>query len=161
MRVIAAVLVGVMQILTGAPEIIVLTWVLLAVMGLAEAFRRGAALGRILLRFSFVALLISGLAAAQLLPFLDLLAHSHRDSGFSTSAWSMPATGWVNFLVPLFRCHPGSHGVFVQNDQYLDAVVLPRRCYCGAGALRSLAKPRAACLDVGGLERPVPCARAR
>jgi len=120
-RVIAAALVGAMQMLTGAPEVIVLTWVLLAALGLVGAFRRGAALGRVLLRFSFVVLLICGLAAAQLLPFFDLLAHSHRDAGFATSAWSMPATGWANFLVPLFHCHPGSHGVFVQAGQYWTA----------------------------------------
>ena len=117
-RVLVAALVAAMQMLTGAPEIIVLTWGVLAVLGLAEAFRRGAALGRVLLRFSSVVLLVGGLAAAQLLPFLDLLAHSQRDSGFSTSAWAMPITGWANFLVPLFRCHTGPHGVFVQHDQY-------------------------------------------
>jgi hypothetical protein len=33
----------------------------------------------------------------------------------------MPATGLANFLVPLFRCHPASHGVFVQSGQYWTA----------------------------------------
>jgi hypothetical protein len=69
-------------------------------------------------RLASVIALVTGLAAAQLLPFADLLAHSQRGDRFGDSAWSMPAWGWANFLVPLFRCYPSSQGVFFQYDQF-------------------------------------------
>jgi hypothetical protein len=53
----------------------------------------------------------------QLLPFLELLAHSQRDTGFGSSEWSMPVWGWANFLVPLFRTHPTAQGLFLQAEQ--------------------------------------------
>jgi hypothetical protein len=61
--------------------------------------------------------LVFGLAAAQLLPFLDLLAHSQRDCNFSDSVWSMPIWGWANFLVPLFRAIRTNIGLYQQPDQ--------------------------------------------
>jgi hypothetical protein len=65
-------------------------------------------------------LLVTLICAAQLLPFLELLAHSQRDRGFSSSShnWAMPFWGWANFLVPLFRTTPSAQGVFFQNGQY-------------------------------------------
>ena len=64
-------------------------------------------------------ILVALICAAQLLPFLELLAHSQRDSGYgSTHDWSMPFWGWANFLVPLFRTSPTAQGVFLQNGQY-------------------------------------------
>jgi len=84
-------------------------------------FLRGYVMrGRLFRRFITVILLVAGLAAAQLLPFLELLAHSQRDPGFSQSSWSMPGTGWANFLVPLFHCFSSAanQGVFFQYDQW-------------------------------------------
>ena len=37
----------------------------------------------------------SGLTAAQMFPFLELLRLSHRDASFATGAWAMPAWGWA------------------------------------------------------------------
>ena len=58
--------------------------------------------------------------AVQLLPFLELLAHSQRDRDYSSAShdWSMPYWGWANFLVPLFRTTPTAQGVFFQIGQY-------------------------------------------
>src|SRR5438093_1480254 len=62
-----------------------------------------------------------GLSAAQLLPFLDLLAHSQRSthyaSGAVASLEAMPLMGWANYLVPLFHCMRNAQGVFVQASQ--------------------------------------------
>ncbi len=74
--------------------------------------------GRIAARFVLLCLLVAGLTAAQMLPFLDLLQDSQRDAAFADASWSMPLWGWANFLVPLFRCFPSYHGVFAQFGQY-------------------------------------------
>jgi hypothetical protein len=73
-----------------------------------------------LIRLVGLALLVALICAAQLLPFLQLLAHSQRDSGYAAAShdWAMPFWGWANFLVPLFRTSPNDQGVFLQNTQY-------------------------------------------
>lgn len=121
-RVLTAAMVGTMQMLSGAPEVILFTWVFLGALWLGEfaqghlAFRgpRVARFGRL----AAVVLLISGLSAAQLLPFLDLLAHSQRDAAYNSSQWPMPPWGWANFFVPLFRALPTPAGVYAQPAQY-------------------------------------------
>ena len=60
----------------------------------------------------------AGLTAAQLLPFLELLRLSHRDTSFATGAWAMPAWGWANFLVPAFRMLRSGSGLLYQPDQF-------------------------------------------
>jgi hypothetical protein len=122
---ILAALAGACQMLTGGPEIILFTWLIVAVLCLhnlmavrtADQFStppRRTIIGRLLL----IVVLVSGLSAAQLLPFLDLLKHSQREAGYSDASWSMPLWGWANFVVPLFRCFPSHQGVFAQPDQY-------------------------------------------
>ncbi len=113
-----AALAGGMQMLTGSPEIIFLTWCLLGLLWLTEFVRGETSRLSVLWRTLGVGLLVGGLAAAQLLPFLDLLRHSSRDVNFSDLGWAMPLTGPANFLVPLLRCFPSGHGVYPQADQY-------------------------------------------
>ncbi len=117
-RIALAALVGAMQMLTGAPEIIFFTWCAMGTLWLAQladgTVRQREFLGRIVC----VLLLVTGLAAAQLLPFLDLLAHSQRDVSFGDSGWAMPGTGLANYLVPLFRTQPSHVGFYSQLDQY-------------------------------------------
>jgi Bacterial membrane protein YfhO len=117
--VVWAVLAGAMQMLAGGPEPILFTWLILFVLACGDWLSRAVAGGRILLRFGLLGLLVTLVCAVQLLPFLQLLAHSQRDSGFTSAShdWSMPPWGWANFLVPLFRTSP-SQGVFFQNGQY-------------------------------------------
>src|SRR5438445_1758496 len=76
-RVIVAALAGAMQMLSGAPEIIFLTWAFAGVWWLAGLISAANSRASIFARFVVVLLLVTTLAAAQLLPFLDLLAHSH------------------------------------------------------------------------------------
>lgn len=120
-RVVVAALAGAMQMLAGAPEVILLTWTLLAVLCVGDSLpitagRRRMAWRRVG-RFAVVVLLVTGLAAAQLLPVLDLVAHSQRDSSYSDAGWSMPGTGWANLLVPLFRTFRSAHGIYAQHGQ--------------------------------------------
>jgi len=71
-------------------------------------------------RFVGMGVLVALICAVQLLPFLELLAHSQRGRDYiaSTHDWCMPFWGWANFLVPLFRMSPTAQGVFLQNGQY-------------------------------------------
>jgi hypothetical protein len=115
-----ATLAGAMQMLAGGPETIAATWLLLLVLACGDWFREGCLRRRLVSRFLAVGVLVALICAVQLLPFLELLAHSQRDSGYSASThdWSMPFWGWANFLVPLFRTSPTAQGLFMQNGQY-------------------------------------------
>jgi hypothetical protein len=118
--VVWAALAGAMQMLAAGPEAILLTWVILIALACGDWVRREGPRSRIPLRLFALALLITVVCAAQLLPFLELLAHSQRDRGYSSAShdWSMPFWGWANFLVPLFQTTPSAQGVFFQIGQY-------------------------------------------
>ena len=114
----AAVFLAAMQMLAGAPEIILFTWAILFALFITEMIRSNQWRGLFIRRFLLIALFIAGLTAIQLLPFLDLLAHSQRNTNYGQSSWSMPGTGWANFLVPIFHCFSANQGVFFQYDQW-------------------------------------------
>lgn len=109
-----AAVVGAGQMLTGAPEICLFTWAFAAATCLIpqETPWRTRCF-----RFTLTAGLVAALAAAQLLPFLDLTLNSQRDRNFASDAWSMPLWGWANLLVPLFHCSPSIVGVYSQDAQ--------------------------------------------
>ena len=111
-------LAGAMQMLAGAPEIIIETWFCIGGVWLVQLLMREIPPTRMLVRAVCAGMLVAALSAAQLLPFLDLLAHSQRDTTFGDSLWAMPASGWANYLVPLFHLRPAGRGVYVQHDQY-------------------------------------------
>jgi len=116
-KIILAGLVGAMQMLAGGPEIILLTWLLLLALWIQQFIRGESARGPMCWRFPLVVMLVAALAAAQLLPFLDLSAHSQRGVGYADTRWSMPGWGWANFLVPMAFGRTETEGVFFQYDQ--------------------------------------------
>ena len=118
-----AVAAATLQMLSGGPETILLTWVLLSCLVIGDVCGGGEKTlvrRQMVIRFFGMIGLVGLLCAAQLLPFLELLKHSQRDTGYGASAhdWAMPIWGWANFLVPLFRTNPTPQGVFLQNGQY-------------------------------------------
>jgi hypothetical protein len=123
-KIIWAAVAGAMQMLAGAPEIIALTWMLLGTLWLGQVFARKVPPGMALARTAGSVALMLMLSAAQLLPFLQLLQHSHRDVSQS-GLWSMPAWGWMNFVVPLFHCEKSLLGVFFQKDQQWTSSYYP------------------------------------
>ena len=114
--IILAALASALQMFSGVPEILLRTWLFLAALLLHDVLRNPAR-KKFLGRFALIVLLVTGLTAVQLLPFWDLLQHSHRDRHFSNSKWSMPGWGWGNFLVPLFHYFQTPQGTFFQWDQ--------------------------------------------
>ena len=129
--IVGAAVVSALQLLSGVPEIVLLTWMLLGALWLVELARANGARGAMAGRFALVVLLAAGLTAAQLLPFLDLLEHSQRERGFAaTTKWAMPGWGWANLLVPLFHCFETYQGPFFQHGQ-----AFMTSYYLGAGIL--------------------------
>ncbi|PYI84975.1 MAG: hypothetical protein DME26_12145 [Verrucomicrobia bacterium] len=116
-RIVPAALVAALQILSGVPEMVVFTWIVLAGLWALHFVRAKETRWAISRRLIVIIVLIAGLTAAQILPFLALLAHSQRDRGFADIRWPMPGWGWANFLVPLFHCFETPQGVFFQYDQ--------------------------------------------
>jgi hypothetical protein len=116
-RMVVAAIGAAMQILTGVPEIVLFTWLVLGALCCGALFRGEDPRSKVARRVSVVVLLAAGLCAAQLLPFFDLLAHSQRDRSFSNTRWPMPGWGWANILVPLFHCFESFQGPFFQFGQ--------------------------------------------
>jgi len=115
---------GAMQMLSGAPELILLTWLLFAV-GLAAEFGLNRELVQPAGRFAAVVALVAGLSAIQLLPFFRLLAMSQRTASAGSVFWSLPPMGWLNFVTPLAGSFQTPQGVFVQIGQsFLPSVYL-------------------------------------
>jgi hypothetical protein len=132
-KIVLAAMVGALQMLAGGPETIFLTWVLLLAMWIQQLVMGGgdaatttdapqrvptnSARGAVFRRFPFIVLLVIALTVIQLLPFLNLAAHSERHGDYADFRWSMPAWGWVNFLVPMAFGGLANSGVFFQYDQ--------------------------------------------
>lgn len=124
-KLVLAGIVAAVQMLAGAPEIILLTWLMLALLAAVLLVEPGFDRLALVRRFGLIIAIVAGLASAQLLPFLDLLRHSQRDEHFYESAWAMPPTGWANLFVPLFRCFTTSQGVYFQWGQYWTTSYYP------------------------------------
>jgi hypothetical protein len=111
-----AAIAGALQMLAGGPEIIFFTWSILLVLWIQQLACNEFPL-RAFWRFPAVVALVALMAAAQLLPFLDLAAHSQRQGGYADLRWSMPGHGWANLLVPMAFGAVRGEGIFFQNGQ--------------------------------------------
>jgi hypothetical protein len=113
-RIWIAGLVGALQMLAATPEFILFTWFLLCGIWLIND-RSWKTFGRL----GAVVAIVTGLVAAQLLPFFDLLSQSRRNVLFDPGLWAMPRWGWANFFVPLFHTRPVPQGVYFPAEQPL------------------------------------------
>lgn len=126
-----AALVGALQMLSGIPEIILITWSIAGLLFFADLFFRPENRVKSTLLMGALLGLVTALAAVQLFPFLQLLLHSQRSPDYGEGHWPMPLLGVLNFVVPLFRCTPGTvGGVFSQYDQQFTSSY-----YAGIGVL--------------------------
>jgi hypothetical protein len=122
---VGASLVSGLQMLSGAPEVILFTWFITGALWLCDAARAPGSVVPLLKRLLCVIGLTAGLAAAQLVPFFDLLQMAHRETSFGTAKWQLPLWGWANFLVPLYNAFQAPSGQFYQYDQgFLSSVFL-------------------------------------
>jgi len=124
-RIISAAAVAALQMLSGAPEIILMTWLMLGTLWLIQMIRGLVALKRSVLRLGAVAAAVMGLCAIQILPFLELLAQSDRQADGGTGAWSLPVWGLANLFVPLFRCSRSIIGPYFQIEQQWTTSIYP------------------------------------
>lgn len=128
--IVLAALAGAMQMLAGGPEIILFTWVFLLALWIQQ-FALGESPRRHMpWRFGVIVALVTALALIQLLPFLDLVAHSQRIAGYTDTRWSLPLRGWANLLVPMVFGSTWNMGVFYQYGQEWTSSY-----YLGIGAL--------------------------
>jgi hypothetical protein len=151
-KIILASILGAMQMLAGGPETIFLTWLIVSALWLQQFVKGAPASGpagtasgcqcavleagapplrvTMLWRFPLVIALVVVLSAAQLLPFLDLVAHAQRATGYTDLRWSMPGFGLANFLVPMAFGSTVTEGIFFQHGQYWTSSY-----YLGLGTL--------------------------
>jgi hypothetical protein len=128
--IIFAAINGALQMLAGGPEIILFTWLIVSALWLQQFICGEAPRGAMLWRFPLVVALVILLTLAQLLPFLDLVAHAQRETGFADLRWSMPGFGLANFLVPMAFGSTAIEGIFFQHGQYWTSSY-----YLGVGTL--------------------------
>jgi hypothetical protein len=128
---VLAALVAATQMLAGAPEVFLLTWLILFALWITEFAAGSANRLRMIGRAALIVGLLVCLTAAQVLPLWQLFGNSQRQEALHESnRWPLPGTGWANLLVPLFRCIRTPLGAFLQAYQgwisstYLGAAVL-------------------------------------
>ena len=122
-----AIVISAIQVLSGFPEGIVLTWfiigVLLLFVWLPQWIHKGGndsnyeLIKRFTFRFCVIIIGVSAITLIQIAPFLDLLVHSNRSPDYGGSNWAMPWFGWANLILPSFYTFPASDGVFHQYTQ--------------------------------------------
>ncbi len=116
-RLALAAVTAAFQLLAGVPEVVILTWLVIGVIWCFEVWKGDRGAKTLVCRLGLIIGVAGLLAAAQLLPFLDLLAHSQRTRHFATAKWAMPAWGFANLLVPLFHYFQTPQGQFFQMGQ--------------------------------------------
>lgn len=108
-----------LQWLSGGAEVIALTWLVVGAWWGIQVITEKKPVGKGLFRAAGAALLGVGLAAFQLLPFVDLLLHSQRSAGYAnTNLAVMPLTGLANYIVPAFHCLRNPQGLLVPPDHW-------------------------------------------
>jgi hypothetical protein len=116
-RIYWAALAGAFQMLSGSPETILLTWLVVAAVFFLRVPPGQLDFWTVGRRLLAVAVMVGALSAAQMLPTLDLLAHGDRTSSAGSGFWALPPWGLANFFVPLFHSSASISGVFSQNEQ--------------------------------------------
>lgn len=109
-----AALVGTMQMLSGVPEVTLLTWLLVGALALENLLRHKETA----LRLGSVVILITALSAVQLLPFFELLSLSQRQAGAGASKWPLPVSGIGNFILPMLHAFQTPQGTWYQHGQH-------------------------------------------
>jgi len=113
--IVVSIIICSMQILTGAPEIIGFTWIIILFSASIE-FLKSAKKSAIVKNFSLICIGSLALTAIQLLPFIQLLANSHRVTSGGDTNWSLGSLFCL--ITPFYNSFEWSYGVIFQKDQY-------------------------------------------
>ena len=96
-----AILIGAAQMLTGAPEMILVTWTIITLLGVNLISSKAISAHEAATRFGLTVVGVALLASPQLLPFFDLLSHSLRASyEMSDNQWPADTLFWANMIIP-------------------------------------------------------------
>jgi hypothetical protein len=113
-----AALITTLQLFTGSPEIIAITWVTAITLFLVTRFKEW-------FKLTLTLSLALGIASIQLLPFLTLLLNSNRINAASLD-WSLTGDHLLNYLIPAYRSTPTNYGFsFITNQKWLLCYYLP------------------------------------
>jgi len=114
--VIIAIIIAAIQILTGAPEIIGISWlIIIGFMGV-EIFSQNKINLSSIVTTLIVLIGAITLTLVQTLPFYQLLSNSHRYIAGGDSSWALSSP--LNLIAPLLNTFQWNYGVFFQKDQY-------------------------------------------
>lgn len=109
-----------LQLLTGTPEIILITWLalfclLLQMLGIRQLLQN---IPKLILLISFSCCI----AAVELLPFFTLLHSSTRVVGFAEIEWKLTLKGLVNLICPLYNSsNLEGEGFYPKNESWLQS----------------------------------------
>ncbi len=141
---IRTILAASMQMMTGAPELIILTW--LFVWGLSLSTCEPSAWVRKTVRFTGLGLVVLGVCAVQLLPFIELLNLSQRvGQPAAAIRWQLPLNGLGNLVAPLlhtFKTAANTYftdGQFFLSSVYVGLITLLLATSANLGKRRDLA----------------------
>ena len=128
--IVLATIASTLQVLTATPELTLLGWTFLALVWLSQLIGREIKFWPSAGRVAAVVVLTSGVVMVQILPFMDLLSHSQRDTNYDQLRWAMPGWGWANLLVPLFHYFQSyQHNWYQQGQEFFLSY------YLGAGVM--------------------------
>jgi hypothetical protein len=122
-RVIWAALAGTLQMLSGTPELILFTWLIVGGLWICTSVKTWHLAWLSGRRLAVIVILVATLSAAQLLPFFELLSHSQRNNNFDSGQWPVPPWGWANLFVPMFRLYTTGCGVHFQYNQMFTSSI--------------------------------------
>lgn len=108
---IYAIILSSIQYLTGVPELLLMTQIILFCVFILTFDKTK------LIRYLFIIIMPIALCLIQLLPFIHLYFHSQRQTGIGIDKWAMPGWGWANFIVPLFHYYETYQHTFTQTNQ--------------------------------------------
>lgn len=108
---IYAIILSAIQYLTGVPELLLITQIILFCILILNFDRTK------FFRYLLILIIPIALCLVQLLPFIDLYLHSQRQTGIDIHKWAMPGWGWANFIVPLFHYFETYQHTFTQTNQ--------------------------------------------
>lgn len=111
-----AIVLCTIQILTGAPEIIGITWLIVLAIMLSEMIENKLNIYKICSSVIIVFIGTILISLPQLLSFYQLFLNSHRYAIAGDSSWALSSP--INIIAPMINTFQWKYGVFFQKEQF-------------------------------------------